>query len=134
MLLINDDFIKNIVDGQVNLPIGFKYVIKLIIRSECDGQPIYLSKKQKENLKKLLARALNNNQLLIFSEIERNSRTITSILINLSRKTKIPLSTLKFNAKILKQLELIAFTDFSNVELTNFGKFVFTILGGRNPR
>ena len=93
-----------------------------------------MSKKQREDLKKLLARALNNNQLLILSEIERNSRTITSILINLSRKTKIPLSTLKFNAKILRQLELIAFTDFSNAELTNFGRFVFVTVGGENPR
>jgi hypothetical protein len=93
-----------------------------------------LSRKQKENLKKLLARALNNNQILILSEVENNSRTITSILIDLSRTTKIPLSTLKFNAKILKQLDLITLSDFSNVELTNFGKFILTIVGGENPR
>jgi hypothetical protein len=134
MLLINDDFIKNIVDGQVNLSIEFKYIMKLIIRSECDEQPIYLPENQKENLKNLLAKALNRNQILILSEIENSSRTITSTLMNLSKTMKIPLSTLKLNAKILKQMNLILFNDFSNVELTNFGKFVFTILGGRNPR
>ncbi len=108
--------------------------MRLIIRSECDAQPIYLSEKQKENLRKLLSRSLNKNQILILSEIENNSRTITSALISLSKTTKIPLSTLKFNARILKQLDLIMFSNSSVAELTDFGKFVFTTIGGINPR
>jgi hypothetical protein len=93
-----------------------------------------LSKEQKESLRKLLARALNKNQLIILSEIENNSQTLTSFLIKLSKATKIPLSTLKFNAKVLKQLGIITFADFSNAELTKFGKIIFTIIGGESPR
>ena len=106
-----------------------------IIESECDGQPICVSKNKEENLKALLARALNKNQILILSEVKCNrSKTITLLLTKLSRKSNIPLSTLKLNAKILRQLNLIKFNNFSNVELTSFGDFIVQILGGDNPR
>jgi hypothetical protein len=103
-----------------------------INKSECDGQPICLSKKQRENLKKLLARALNKNQILILTEIRDNSlKSITSILTSLSKKSDVPLSTLKMNAKILRQLGLIEFN--SCACLTEFGKFIIQTMGGEIP-
>ena len=70
---------------------------------------------------------------MILSEIEKNSfDSITSTLTKLSRKSKIPLSTLKLNAKILKQLDLITFN--SSAQLTEFGKFILQIIGGESPR
>jgi len=80
-----------------------------------------------------LLRALNKNQILILSEIENNSsETITSLLTKLSKKSKIPLSTLKLNAKILRELGLITFGN--SVKLTDFGKFIVQIIGGDDPR
>jgi len=38
-----------------------------------------------------------------------NNRPLTGLLINLSRETGIPLSTLKFNARILRELNLISY-------------------------
>jgi len=89
-----------------------------------------LSKRQREVLKRLLVRAFNKNQILILSEIKDDS-TITSFLTNLSRDSEIPLSTLKLNAKILKQLDLISFN--STAQLTKFGKFILKLLGGDIP-
>lgn len=83
-------------------------------------------------MKKLLARALNKNQILILSEIDKKPRTITSTLTNLSKRSKIPLSTLKLNSKILKHLDLINFSNFSRAELTDFGNFIQKIIGGES--
>ena len=88
-----------------------------------------MSKRQREVLKRLLVRAFNKNQILILSEIKDG--TITSFLTNLSRDSEIPLSTLKLNAKILKQLDLISFN--STAQLTKFGKFILKLLGGDIP-
>lgn len=38
-----------------------------------------------------------------------NNRPLTGLLINLSRETGIPLSTLKLNARILRELNLISY-------------------------
>ncbi len=62
-----------------------------------------------EDLRRLLLRTLNDNQLLILSRVAANERPLTGLLINLSRETGVPLSTLKLNARILRELNLISY-------------------------
>jgi hypothetical protein len=62
-----------------------------------------------EDLRRLLLRTLNDNQLLILSRVASNNRPLTGLLISLSRETGIPLSTLKLNARILRELNLISY-------------------------
>lgn len=81
------------------------------------------------NLKRLLSRVFNKNQVLLLNEISRNyKRTITSLLKAVSKENKISLSTLKSNSKILKQLNLISSGNGSTVELTDFGNFINEII------
>ena len=81
-------------------------------------------------IKKVLLRALNKNQLILLSKIAKNStKTITSISNSLSSELDIPVSTLKLNCKILKDLDLIAFETSKPVELTETGKIVLNIVG-----
>ena len=102
--------------------------------SECDGQSICLSKRHKQDLKRLLARAINKNQILILNQVQTNSSSsITTALSKISRRERIPLSTLKLNAKILKELNLIDFGNIEEIkepELTEVGRFVLEIVGG----
>lgn len=54
--------------------------------------------------------------------------------MGLSNRYKVPLSTLKLNARILKELNLIE-SDNSAVKVTDFGKFVLdTIMSGNYVR
>lgn len=77
----------------------------------------------------LLGRALNANQSLILSEIQGNdNKTITRTLNRISKARGISLSTLKLNAKILKELGLISYCEFHSAELTDFGKTILKIL------
>jgi hypothetical protein len=62
-----------------------------------------------EDLRRLLLRTLNDNQLLILSRVAANERPLTGLLINLSLETGVPLSTLKLNARILRELNLISY-------------------------
>ena len=62
-----------------------------------------------ENLRRLLLRTLNDNQLLILSRVASNNQPLTSLLNKLSHETGIPLSTLKLNARILRKLNLISY-------------------------
>ncbi len=85
-----------------------------------------------EKLRPVLLRALNKNQLLILSEINENeNETITNLLKRISKKQKIPLSTLKLNARILKNLGLIDFGANSHAqaaEITELGQDIFSII------
>jgi len=59
------------------------------------------------------------------------TNTITSLLRNLSEYSNIPISTLKVNARILRDLGLIAFGNSSQVQrvkITDFGRFILEIL------
>lgn len=77
----------------------------------------------------LLRRALNCNQILILSEIQdNNNKTITGTLNRISKTRAISLSTLKLNAKILKSLGLISYSEFHIAELTEFGEIILKIL------
>lgn len=86
-----------------------------------------------QNLRLLLLRALNKNQILILSQVENNTtETISSLLRRISKIYGISLSTLKSNVRILKELNLISFGSLSNFQvarLTDFGKFVANIMG-----
>src|SRR5512137_2615972 len=62
-----------------------------------------------EDLRRLLLRTLNDNQLLILSRVASNNRPLTGLLMRLSEETGIPLSTLKLNARILRELNLISY-------------------------
>ncbi len=62
-----------------------------------------------EDLRRLLLRTLNDNQLLILGRVAANDRPLTGLLIKLSEETGVPLSTLKLNARILRELNLISY-------------------------
>lgn len=95
-----------------------------------DGSPIC---SDFSSLKKVVSKALTKNQILLLNEIKRNStKTITTLVTRLSKNTRIPLSTLKLNARILKNLQLIEYTNSNPVELTDSGRLVLTLLGDQN--
>ncbi len=85
-----------------------------------------------EVIKRLILRALNENQQLILRSINGRHRSLNAFLEDLSRKERKPLSTLKLNARILKELGLIDYGTKDNprpVQLTEHGKLVLAILG-----
>ncbi len=64
------------------------------------------------------------------------STSITSILREISKKFNVPLSTLKRNSKILKDLNLITYgdaTSFQGVELTELGQFIAKLMTRGEP-
>ena len=80
---------------------------------------------------RLLSRSLNENQVLILWTVENRIDRITRILMELSESRGVPYSTLKFNAKVLKELELLDYgtaADPVDVRLTDSGRLVLTIL------
>jgi len=85
-------------------------------------------------LKNLLAKGLTKNQILILLKLEENgSNTITSVIHNIYKKHHIPISTLKFNAKLLKDFNLISYGSTKKpkiAELTEAGKMVLKIISG----
>ncbi|MBI2005551.1 MAG: hypothetical protein HYS80_02190 [Candidatus Aenigmarchaeota archaeon] len=65
--------------------------------------------------------------------MEKNStKTVTTLVDRLSKNNKIPLSTLKLNARLLKHLELIKYDNSDPVELTESGFFVLSIIRGES--
>jgi hypothetical protein len=79
----------------------------------------------------LILRTLNDNQLLVLNAIEENDQSLTSLLKQLSIEYGIPLSTLKLNARILRELNLISYGSIHNkrsAQLENLGKFVLSLL------
>lgn len=60
-----------------------------------------------EGIRKLVLRALNENQRLILRSVNGRQRSLNALIEELSRKRKKPISTLKLNAKILNDLGLI---------------------------
>lgn len=76
-------------------------------------------------------RTLNENQILILSRVAEQRRTMTSLLRSLSEEFGIPLSTLKLNARILRELNLISYGSTEKVkeaELRALGAFVIRLL------
>jgi len=63
--------------------------------------------------------------------VEKRKDRITRILAELSEMHRVPYSTLKFNAKVLKELELLDYgtaVDPVDVRLTDSGRLVLAIL------
>lgn len=84
-----------------------------------------------EVFKALFLKALNNNQLLIMENIEGEDDSLNSFLRELSDRSDTPLSTLKLNARILKDLELIDYGTRKEPEpviLTVHGETILDIL------
>lgn len=74
----------------------------------------------------MLLRSLNKNQLLILSNAN-GSNSVTALLQQLSERSSVPVSTLKLNARILKELGLL---DFNGVpaKATRSGELVLRIM------
>lgn len=89
------------------------------------------------DLKRLLLRALNKNQLLILSNIGGSEERVSRILQRISETRGVPLSTLKLNAKILRELRLIRYGTLSEpdeAELTPLGRNVLSVVDDPNRR
>ena len=87
-----------------------------------------ISKAETKSLRLLLARSLKYNQLLILQNIGRYS--ITATIKSIADKTGVPISTLKLNYRILRELGLLEIDDSEShaVRLTEAGKLVISIL------
>jgi len=84
------------------------------------------------DLRRLILRTLNENQLLILTSIASQRRSLTSLLKDLSEAREIPLSTLKLNARILRELNLISYgstREKKTAEVEKLGSFVLRLLG-----
>ncbi|MBI4173537.1 MAG: hypothetical protein HY519_02340 [Candidatus Aenigmarchaeota archaeon] len=82
-------------------------------------------------MQKVLARCLNRNQLLILRQVGKgNCPTITATIRQLAKESSVSISTLKLNASILQELNLIIFSNYSAVQLTDCGHLVLDILEG----
>ena len=81
------------------------------------------------SLRKIIIKSLTENQILLLNEIEKNStKTITSLINKLSKSAKVPLSTLKLNSRTLKEMELIDYSNFQPVILSDSGKLVLELI------
>lgn len=97
--------------------------------AKCDPLPI--SNSGVVDLRRLLLRTLNDNQLLILSNLAERGGSLTSLLNNLSREEGVPLSTLKLNARILRELNLISYgssIERKKAELKPLGTFVLKLI------
>lgn len=82
----------------------------------------------------LFLRALNDNQIFLLKNIDGESDSLNSFLREITKDSDRSLSTLKLNAKILKDLELITYgskRDPQPVELTEHGEVVLEFLQTR---
>ncbi len=76
-------------------------------------------------------KALNDNQIFLLENINGERSSLNKLLNHLCDKHDKPLSTLKLNARILKDLELIEYgsrRDPKPVELTASGEVIRTII------
>ena len=112
--------------GQVQLPDNLKKVERGYFAS--DGRAsVPISSGGVDNLRNLILRTLNDNQLLVLNAVSERDQSLTSTLKQLSEEYGIPLSTLKLNARILRELKLISYGSIHNKQsarLENLGSFV----------
>ncbi len=104
-----------------------------------DAPPIRAARiKDSDNLsfqvyRDLFLRALNDNQIFLLKNIDGEYRSLNRFLRKLTKDSDRSLSTLKLNAKILKDLELITYGTRKNpkpVELTEHGEVILEFLQG----
>lgn len=83
-------------------------------------------------MKKLLVKGLTKNQILILLKLKENeNNTITCLIYDIYNKQNVPISTLKLNAKLLKDFNLISYGSVKQpktAELTDLGKMVIEII------
>ena len=109
--------------------------MKLYIRW-CKDAPIPISGAQLDDLRRLVLRTINKNQVLILNHIPKVPASVTSVLREISRKYHVPLSTLKRNAQILRDLNLISYGEapnFSGVTITELGRFIAGLTESEEP-
>ncbi len=115
--------------GQVTLPKDLKSPKRCIKRSDGSAStPI--STGGVDDLRKLILRTLNDNQLLVLNSVSEHEQSLTSLLKLLSGEYGIPLSTLKLNARILRELNLISYgsiRDKKTAQLEPLGRFVMRL-------
>lgn len=81
--------------------------------------------------RELFLRALNDNQIFLLKNIDGESRSLNDFLKEVTKNSEKPFSTLKLNARILKDLDLITYgsrTDPEPVELTEPGEVILELL------
>ncbi len=88
---------------------------------------VLLDNRKIEGLRLVLLKALNKNQILILFNIN-SVDNITYLLSRMSKGSGIPLSTLKLNAKILRKLDIITFSNGSPVTVTPTGSLILQII------
>lgn len=77
---------------------------------------------------KVVRRAINRNKHLILRRVScANGSSLSSILMELSRSTGIPLSTLKLNARTLRDMGLITYQN-GRTAITEAGAFILHLL------
>ena len=82
----------------------------------------------------MILRTLNQNQVIVLKAVADNEQSLTSLLKQLSEDHGVPLSTLKLNARILRELNLISYgsiADRKTARLEDLGQFIFGLIGGR---
>jgi len=116
--------------GQGWLPNNLKKAELPIWASDgCASAPI--SSGGVNSLRNLILRTLNDNQLLVLNAVSERDQSLTSLLKQLSEEYGIPLSTLKLNARILRELKLISYGSIHNkrsARLENLGSFVVDLV------
>ncbi len=98
--------------------------------------PIHISENQLEDLRRIILRTINKDQVLILNNVPSVPASITSVLREVSRKHNVPLPVLRRNAETLRGLNLIMYDEaqrFSGVELTELGQFVSGLTEGEEP-
>ena len=77
-----------------------------------------------------MLRTLNDNQLLILTRVANERRSLTSLLRELCESRGVPLSTLKLNARVLREFNLISYGGARRleVELLPLGRFVLKLV------
>jgi len=82
----------------------------------------------------LILRTLNQNQVIVLKAVADHEQSLTSLLKQLSDDHGVPLSTLKLNARILRELNLISYgsiADRKTARLEDLGRFIFGLIGER---
>ena len=81
----------------------------------------------------MILRTLNDNQVLVLKAVAERRQSLTSLLRQLSTDHGVPLSTLKLNARILRELNLISYGSMNHrraARLESLGRFVYGVIDG----
>ena len=81
----------------------------------------------------MILRTLNDNQVLVLKAVAERRQSLTSLLRQLSMDHGVPLSTLKLNARILRELNLISYGSLTHrkaARLENLGRFIYRVIDG----